>query len=110
MNLKPLGDRILIKPLANDTQTASGLILMEHRKPETMGEVIAVGTCAHPLKAKAEELGRPAGPARSVTSRIALDFQGAIVDCVGSRRARTAREGRRYRDLPVDRRPRSHPR
>jgi hypothetical protein len=49
--LRLLGDRILIKPLANDTQTASGLILMEHRKPETMGEVIAVGTCAHPLKA-----------------------------------------------------------
>jgi co-chaperonin GroES (HSP10) len=50
--LRLLGDRILIKPLANDTQTASGLILMEHRKPETMGEVIAVGTCAHPLKAE----------------------------------------------------------
>lgn len=58
MNLRPLGDRILIKPIANDEQTESGLVLVEHRKPETMGTVIAVGTCAHPLKAEAERLAK----------------------------------------------------
>src|SRR5438045_203326 len=56
MTLRPLGDRILIRPIANDDHTESGLVLVEHRKPETMGTVIAVGTCAHPLKAEAEKL------------------------------------------------------
>ena len=49
MTLRPLGDRILIKPEPNPDTTESGLILMEHRKPETMGTVVAVGTCRHPL-------------------------------------------------------------
>jgi chaperonin GroES len=40
--LIPLGDRVLIRPEANPTQTESGLHLVEHRKPETMGEVVAV--------------------------------------------------------------------
>jgi len=54
--LKPLGDRILIKPIKNAEETASGLVLVEHRKPETMGEVVAVGFCAHPLKLEVEAL------------------------------------------------------
>ena len=40
--LVPLGDRILVRPDANPTETASGIHLVEHRKPETMGEVAAV--------------------------------------------------------------------
>lgn len=56
--LRPLGDHILIKPIPNPTETESGLTLVEHRKPETMGEVIAVGPCPHPLKAEAEEAAR----------------------------------------------------
>lgn len=40
--LKPLGDRILIRPEANPETTESGLHLVEHRKPETMGEVVRV--------------------------------------------------------------------
>jgi chaperonin GroES len=40
--LTPLGDRILIRPDANPDQTESGLHLVEHRKPETMGEVVKV--------------------------------------------------------------------
>ena len=40
--IQPLGDRILIRPEANPTETESGLHLVEHHKPETMGEVICV--------------------------------------------------------------------
>lgn len=58
MTLKPLGDRILIKPEQNPEQTASGLWLSEHKKPATMGTVIAVGFCEHPLRAEAIELAR----------------------------------------------------
>ena len=54
--LRPIGNRILIKPEANDEQTESGLILVEHKKPETMGTVIAVGPCPHPLKDEALEM------------------------------------------------------
>lgn len=53
----PLGDRILVKPEANPTETDSGIHLVEHRKPETMGTVAAVperiafecGECGHTL-------------------------------------------------------------
>jgi len=54
--LRPIGNRILVKPEANDETTESGLILVEHRKPEVMGTVVAVGSCAHPLKSEAEDL------------------------------------------------------
>ena len=56
--LRPIGNRILVKPEANDETTESGLILVEHRKPPVMGTVVAVGPCPHPLKAEAEELAR----------------------------------------------------
>jgi len=56
--LRPIGNRILVKPEANDETTDSGLILVEHRKPEVMGTVVAVGSCAHPLKAEAEALAQ----------------------------------------------------
>lgn len=55
MNLKPLGDRVLIKPEQPPTETESGLVLAEHRKPEQTGTVIAVGPMTHPLKTMAEE-------------------------------------------------------
>lgn len=45
--LKPLTDRILIKPDPKaDTITASGVLLVEDWKPEHMGEVVAVPTRA----------------------------------------------------------------
>ena len=56
MNLRPLGDRILIKPEKPADQTDSGLYLAEHPKPEEAGTVVAVGSCAHPLKHEAEEV------------------------------------------------------
>lgn len=40
--ITPLGNRILIKPDVAPTETESGLQLVEHRKPETMGEVVTV--------------------------------------------------------------------
>jgi co-chaperonin GroES (HSP10) len=37
--ITPLGDKVLIRPEANPTQTDSGLHLVEHYKPENMGTV-----------------------------------------------------------------------
>lgn len=45
MNVKPLGDRVIVKPIAKDETTASGIVLpdtVDKEKPE-QGEVIAVG-------------------------------------------------------------------
>jgi chaperonin GroES len=45
MNIKPLGDRVIIKPIAEDITTKSGIVLpetMEKEKAEK-GEVLAVG-------------------------------------------------------------------
>jgi co-chaperonin GroES (HSP10) len=58
MILRPLNDRVLIKPHEAPTETASGLQLVEHRKPEQTGTVVAVGVQAHPRKAEAERLAR----------------------------------------------------
>ena len=58
MKLRPLGDRILIKPERPSDQTESGLWLSEHVKPEEAGTVVAVGSCAHPLKHEAEEVAK----------------------------------------------------
>ncbi len=52
MTLRPLGDRVLIRPDAAPTQTDSGLHLVEHWPDEVSGTVIAVGTPKHP---KADE-------------------------------------------------------
>lgn len=56
MNLRPIQDRVLIKPEIPPEVTESGIILAEQRKPEQTGTVVAVGPCSHPLKAEAEEL------------------------------------------------------
>lgn len=56
MNLRPLQDRILIKPEIPPNITESGLILQEERKPEQTGTVVAVGPCSHPMKDIAEDL------------------------------------------------------
>lgn len=43
-NIQPLGTRVLIQPLEQETQTASGLLLPEtaKEKPQT-GRIIAIG-------------------------------------------------------------------
>jgi len=44
LNLQPMGSRVLIKPLEQDTKSASGLLLPEtaKEKPQT-GLVVAIG-------------------------------------------------------------------
>jgi chaperonin GroES len=44
MNLKPLGDRLLVKPIEQEEVTASGIILPETAKEKPQeGEVLAAG-------------------------------------------------------------------
>lgn len=45
MNLKPLGDRVVIKVLAQEEKLASGIVLPGNAKEKPQeGEVVAVGT------------------------------------------------------------------
>jgi len=46
MNIKPLGDRVLVKPLASEEKTASGILLPEtaDKQKKEQGEVIAIGS------------------------------------------------------------------
>ena len=55
MNFAPLGDRILIRPDKQPTQTASGLVLLEKDTPEHSGVVMSVGACEHPDAAQMRE-------------------------------------------------------
>jgi chaperonin GroES len=45
MNIKPLHDRVVVKPNAAEEKTASGIIIPDTAKEKPMhGEVVAVGT------------------------------------------------------------------
>ncbi|NLZ39345.1 MAG: co-chaperone GroES [Firmicutes bacterium] len=45
MRIKPLGDRVVIKPLEVEEKTASGIVLPEKAKEKPQeGEVVAVGS------------------------------------------------------------------
>lgn len=44
MNIKPLADRVLIKPAAAEQKTASGIIIPDSAKEKPLkGEVLAIG-------------------------------------------------------------------
>lgn len=44
MNLKPLGDRLVVEPMAQEEMTASGLVLPETAKEKPQeGKIVAVG-------------------------------------------------------------------
>ena len=44
MNLKPLGDRVIVEPIEQEEMTASGIVLPETAKEKPMqGKVLAVG-------------------------------------------------------------------
>lgn len=45
MNIKPLGDRVIIKPIVEDVTTKSGIVLPEtvEKEKAEKGEVLAVG-------------------------------------------------------------------
>jgi chaperonin GroES len=45
LNLKPLGDRVVVEPLEKEERTASGIILPETAKEKPQeGEILAVGS------------------------------------------------------------------
>jgi len=45
MNIRPLGDRVVVKPLAQEEKTKSGIVLPDTAKEKPQqGEVIAVGS------------------------------------------------------------------
>lgn len=45
MKFKPLGDRILVRPLAKEEMTKSGIVLPDTAKEKPQeGEIIAIGT------------------------------------------------------------------
>lgn len=53
MNVKPLGDRILIKVKESETKTASGIIIPQTAQEKTQtGSVVAVGTDTDAIKVK----------------------------------------------------------
>ena len=44
MNIKPLADRVLVKPVAAEEKTAAGIIIPDTAKEKPLkGEIIAVG-------------------------------------------------------------------
>ena len=44
LNIKPLGDRVLVEPMAAETKTASGIIIPDNAKEKPQkGTVVAVG-------------------------------------------------------------------
>ena len=45
MNIKPLGDRILVKPLKSEEVTKSGIVLPDtaEKEKKEQGEVVAIG-------------------------------------------------------------------
>jgi chaperonin GroES len=53
MNVKPLGDRILVKIKESETKTAGGIIIPQTAQEKTQtGVVVAVGTDADVIKVK----------------------------------------------------------
>ncbi len=45
MNIRPIGDRILVKPLAEEEVTSSGIVLPDtvDKEKKAEGEIIAIG-------------------------------------------------------------------
>ena len=57
VELVPLGARVLVEPLAPKTVTPSGIELVEHYHPETMGRVVRCGVTVPPLPPDAVKAG-----------------------------------------------------
>jgi len=55
--LKPLGERVLVRPMQPDTTTESGIVLVQDRVPETMGEIVAIGEVIPPLPPDSVQIG-----------------------------------------------------
>jgi chaperonin GroES len=53
MNVKPLGDRVLVKIKESETKTAGGIIIPQTAQEKTQtGVVVAVGTDSDAIKVK----------------------------------------------------------
>ena len=57
VTLTPIGARVLVEPLAPKTITESGIELIEHYHPETMGRVVRCGEVLPPLPPDAVQPG-----------------------------------------------------
>ena len=55
--LKPLGERVLVRPLQPQTETESGIVVMQDKVPETMGEIVAIGEIVPPLPDESVKVG-----------------------------------------------------
>ncbi len=56
MNVKPLGDRVLIKIKESESKTAGGIIIPQTAQEKTQtGIVVAVGTDTEVIKVKAND-------------------------------------------------------
>ncbi|MFO1080809.1 MAG: co-chaperone GroES [Reyranellaceae bacterium] len=62
MKFKPLHDRLLVKPLAAETRTKSGLIIPDTAQEKPMqGEVVAVGAGKRLEDGRLQEMGVKVG-------------------------------------------------
>mgnify|MGYP003907581089 CR=1 FL=1 len=62
MNLKPLGDRVVVQPIEQEEQTSLGIFLPDTAKEKPQqGEVVAVGPGAPDEKGKVQPLDVKAG-------------------------------------------------
>lgn len=52
MKLRPLGNKVIVEPVDPPTKSASGIELVEHRKPRQVGRVLALGPHATKTDAK----------------------------------------------------------
>ena len=43
MNIKPLGDRVLVEPQAEETTTKSGIVLPDKKEKKAQGKILALG-------------------------------------------------------------------
>ena len=77
----PIRGRVLLEPLESDKPTESGLILVEDRKPETMGRVVAVAESPFAaVRAEvAERLASSSSPERIDAYESVLDLLPAEV-------------------------------
>ncbi len=84
LNLKPLGDRLVIKPLEQDEVTPSGLVLPETAKEKPQkGEVLSVGPGARDEDGKRIAMDVKAGDkvlfAKYAGTEIKIDSEKLLI-------------------------------
>lgn len=93
--IKPLGNRVLIKPHPKRTETASGLAIVEDWQPDTGGVVVALGDgiesrkkavlrfADHAIERVRVELGEEAPSAEAILSDLMAEYRPEHVCQVG---------------------------